>query len=95
MCCLEEGGLLGDPSEERINRSTVLDFLTFFEAWFLQRETFGEFANQSAKNALQAAIGCFLDIARRTSTRRLPAVCNIDDLQAKGEERAMIIRCFY
>lgn len=49
--CLEEGCFLGDPSEERINQSTELDFLTFFEAWFLQCERFGEFARQSARSA--------------------------------------------
>ena len=50
--CLEEGCFLGDPSEERTNQSTEMDFLSFFEAWFLQCETFGEFARQSARNAL-------------------------------------------
>ena len=39
--CLEEGCFLGDPSEERTNQSTEMDFLSFFEAWFLQCETFG------------------------------------------------------
>jgi len=50
--CLEEGCYLGDPSEERVNQSTEKDFLTFFEAWILQCETFGEFARQSARNTL-------------------------------------------
>ena len=58
--CLEEGCYLGDPSEERVNQSTEMDVLSFFEAWFLQCETFGEFARQSARNTLTFATGCFV-----------------------------------
>ena len=58
--CLEEGCYLGDPSEERVNQSTEMDFVTFFEAWFLQCETFGEFARKSARNTLLFATGNFV-----------------------------------
>ena len=42
---LERGSPLGDPSEERYNQAMEWDWITFPEAWFLQCETFGEFAS--------------------------------------------------
>ena len=79
--CLEEGCFLGDPSEERTNQSTEMDFLSFFEAWFLQCETFGEFARQSARNALLAATGCFVtDDYKFGCHRVLQAIKDADEL---------------
>ena len=79
--CLEEGCYLGDPSEERVNQSTEMDFLTFFEAWFLQCETFGEFARQSARNTLLFATGCFVtDNYKKGCHRVLQAIKEADEL---------------
>ena len=79
--CLEEGCFLGDPSEERTNQSTEMDFLSFFEAWFLQCETFGEFARQSARNALLATTGCFVtDDYKFGCHRVLQAIKDADEL---------------
>ena len=79
--CLEEGCYLGDPSEERVNQSTEMDVLSFFEAWFLQCETFGEFARQSARNTLTFATGCFVTEDYKFGCHRvLQAIKEADEL---------------
>ena len=58
-----------------------MDFLTFFEAWFLQCETFGEFARQSARNTLLFATGNFVtDDYKKGCHRVLQAIKEADEL---------------
>lgn len=81
---LERGSPLGDPSEERHNQAMEWDFITFPEAWFLQTETFGEFAKEHARAALMTAVGCFMDQDFDHGTRLVLQA--IDDAAELGVE---------